>query len=90
MVFASLFAVVAMMNVLGVQEYVPEDAVVQVDKKRCYYCLAAIHGKPGYKKLKDKLGKFKFVCHGDDCEKTLCHDHLTFYCAPCFRKLTEK
>ena len=82
--------VVAMMNVLGAQEYVPEDAVVQVDKKRCYYCLAAIHGKPGYKKLKDKLGKFKFVCHGDDYEKTLCHDHLTLYCAPCFRKLTEK
>lgn len=85
--------VVAMANQLGVQDYTPAAALNQVaeaNKSQCYYCLADIHGKPGYKKLKDKLGKFRFVCSGDECAKTVCHNHMKLYCHPCADKLVEE
>ena len=66
--------VVGIMNYLGINghERLPDDkANNPPNKQRWYYCLAAIHGKAGYKSLKDKLSKYKFSCSEPDCGKTL-------------------
>lgn len=84
--------VVAMMGVLGIEDYVPDGFEVrnQADYKRCFQCLADLHGKKDYKKLKNKLGKHKFVCDGDACTKTLCKEHFKLYCNSCLLQLQEK
>ena len=83
--------VLAMMGVLGIKEFVPVNfnPGPPAPKRRCYFCLVDIHGKR--MELKNKLGKFKFACAGNDSDKALCHDHsMVVYCENCVEKLKEQ
>lgn len=84
--------VLAMMDVLGIKEYVPQNfnPGPPAAKRRCYYCLLDTHGKANAKELKNKLGKFKFACAGNECDKALCHDHMIVYCDSCVEKITQQ
>lgn len=81
--------VLAMMDVLGIKEYVPLNfnPGPPAPKRRCFFCLLRIHGEPHSKVLKDKLGKFKFICGGTDCGKTLCHEHMNIHCDDCLENM---
>ena len=79
--------VFAMMDVLGVKELVPVNfnPGPPAAKRRCHECLKQATSK----EMKNKLGKFKFVCVGRGCDKTLCHEHMVIYCDTCIEKIKQ-
>ena len=71
-------SVVAMKNVLEVEEDHQYVAKEGSDCKRCFYCIESIVRKPDYKAKKQKLAKCKWVCQ--KCSRSLCKDHLNSVC----------
>ena len=78
-------AAVAMKNVSGIKEDHQYVAKEGSDRKRCFYCIESIVGKPDYKAKKQKLAKCKWVCQ--KCSRSLCKDHLNSVCNRCFQAM---
>ena len=77
--------VVAMKNVLEIEEDHQYVAKEESDRKRCFYCIESILGKPDYKAKKQKLAKCKCVCQ--KYSRSLCKDHLNSVCNRCFQAM---
>ena len=54
--------VVAIKNVLEIEEDHQYVAKEEYDRKRCFYCNESMVGKTDYKAKKQKLAKCKWVC----------------------------
>ena len=61
--------VVAMKNILEIEEDHQYVAKEGSDHKRCLYCIESIVGNPDYKPKKQKLAKCKWVCQ--KCSRSL-------------------
>ena len=74
----------AMKLFLGQDVEQPAALEAPSDRKRCFYCIEQLKGKPHYKEQKNKLGKSKHCC--PSCQRTVCTKHASFVCNECIEK----
>ena len=77
--------VVAMKNVLEIEEDHQYDAKEGSDCKRCFYCIESIVGKQDYRAKKQKLTKC--IWASQKCIRSLCKDHLNNVCNRSFQAM---